>query len=95
MLEVVFQTPSCSVNIFWCFLEHLPQFKYFYPPDIPHFVMLGNRVQRLRPGIEDKSHPWEPTLELLLTAEWDKGEAVVVFGGIGLGANIRIKARHS
>ena len=42
---------------------------------------------------EDKAHSWEPTLELLLAAEGDKGEAIVILGCIGLGADIWIEAR--
>ena len=33
---------------------------------------------------KDTPDPWEPILELLLTAERDRGEAVVILGGIGL-----------
>ena len=95
MLEVVFHDSQVQREyLLWCVLEYLAQFDDFYPSDTPDFVMLGNGLSIFDLAQEDKAHPWEPTLELLLTAEWDKGEAIVVFGGIGLGTHVRIEARH-
>jgi hypothetical protein len=71
-----------------CFLENLPQFRYFYPSDISDFVMLGDGFSIFHLAQEDKAHLWESSLELLLTAEGDKGEAIVIFGRIGLGTDI-------
>jgi len=81
-------------NPFGSFLEHLPQFGNFHPSDILNFVMLWDGFIIFHLAQEDKTYPWEPTLELLLTAEGDKGKAIVIFGRIGLGTDIRIKARH-
>jgi hypothetical protein len=54
--------------------------------------MLGDGFSIFDLAQEDKAHPWEPTLELLLTAEGDKGEAIIIFGRIGLGTMVRTKS---
>jgi hypothetical protein len=72
-------------------LKNLPQFGDFHPPDIPYFVVLGDWLSIFHLAQEDKPHPWEPTLELLLTAEGDKGKAIVILRGIGLGTDIGIE----
>jgi hypothetical protein len=96
MLEVVFQDAQLQrENLLWRFLNNRSQFGDFHPLDIPYFVMLGDGFSIFDLAKEDKAHPWKPTLQLLLTAEGDKGEAIVILGGIGLGTDVRIKARHS
>ena len=96
MLEVVFQHPQLEGEYFlWCFLEYLPQCGNLHPSDIPDFVMLGDGFSIFDLAQEDKPYPWKPTLELLLTTEWHKGEAIIILGGIGLGADIGIKTRHA
>ena len=92
MLEVVLQHPQVEGEYpLGCFLEHLPQFGDFHPPDIPYFLMLGDGFSIFHLAQEDKTYPWEPTLKLLLTAEGDKRKAIVILRGIGLGADVGIK----
>ena len=95
MLEVVLQDVQVQREyLLRCILEYLPQLGDFHPPDISDFVMLWDGFSFFHLAQEDKAHSWEPTLELLLTAEGDKGEAIVIFGRIGLGTDIGIKLRH-
>ena len=91
MLEVVFQDSQLQREyLLRCVLEYLSQFVDFHPLDIPYFVMLRDGFSLFHLAQEDKPYSWEPTLELLVAAEWDKGEAIVIFGRIGLGADIGI-----
>ena len=94
MLKVVLQDSQLQRKYpLGCFLENFPQFGDFHPSNIPHFVMLRNRFSIFHLAQEDKTNSWEPTLQLLLTAEWNKGEATIILGGINLGTDVGIEAR--
>ena len=81
MLEIVLQHPSLEGEyLLWCILEYLPQFGHFHSLDIPYFLMLGDGFSIFHLTQEDKSHPWQTSLELLLTAERHKGEAIIILG---------------
>jgi hypothetical protein len=75
-------------DLLWRFFEDLPQLSHFYPPNIPYFVGLWDWFGIFDLAQKNKPHPWEPALELLLTAERHKGKAIVVFGRIRLGADV-------
>ena len=75
MLEVVFQHPQVEGEyLLWCVLEYLPQCGDGHPPDILHFVMLGNRFSIFHLTHKDKPHAWQTALELLLATERDKAK---------------------